>query len=114
VGILTKFSLIFIVLLAFIVCSSPVLGQVAPDFEARKEIISQKLKDSGFNDDEISSVFSDARIALHPEILDRTGKGFNYLSRKFGLLTKKSIVRGQRVLAENREAFREIEKKYGV
>jgi membrane-bound lytic murein transglycosylase B len=114
VGILIKFSLIFIVLLAFIVGSSPVLGQVAPDFGARKEIISQKLKDSGFNDDEISSVFSDARIALHPEILDRTGKGFNYLSRKFGLLTKKSIMRGQRVLAENKEALREIEKKYGV
>ena len=44
-GILTKFSLIFIVLLAFIIGSSPVLGQVNSDLGARKEIISQKLKD---------------------------------------------------------------------
>ena len=108
------FSLIFIVLLALIAGSLSAFGHVIPDIEARKEIISQKLRVNGFSDDEVRAVFSDGRIALHPEILDRTGKGFNYLNRKFGLLTKKSIMRGQRVLAEYKETFGEIEKKYGV
>ena len=109
------FSLVFVVVFALSVgSSSPALGDVSPDVEARKEIISQKLRANGFTDDEARAVLSDGRIALHPEILDRSGKGFNYLGRKFGLLTKKSITRGQKVLVENKEVFREIEKIYGV
>jgi membrane-bound lytic murein transglycosylase B len=110
----SRYSLVFTVLFALIVGSSPALGDIAPELGPKKEIISQKLKDKGFSDDEVSAVFSDGRIALHPEILDRTGKGFNYLSRSFGLLTKKSIQRGQKILKENRAAFRALEKKYGV
>jgi membrane-bound lytic murein transglycosylase B len=110
----SRHLLIFTVLFALIAGSSPAIGDIAPELGPRKEIISQKLKDKGFSDDEVSALFSDARIALHPEILDRTGKGFNYLSRRFGLLTKKSIQRGQKILKENNEAFREIERTYGV
>jgi membrane-bound lytic murein transglycosylase B len=110
----SRYSLVFTVLAVLIAGSSPALGDIPPELGPRKEIVSQKLKDKGFSDDEIGAVFSDGRIALHPEILNRTGKGFNYLSRRFGLLTKKSIQRGQKILKENNAAFREIEKKYGV
>jgi membrane-bound lytic murein transglycosylase B len=105
---------IFIVLFVLIAGSSPALGEIDPDLGTRKEVITQRLKSNGFSDDEIVAVFSDVRIALHPEILNRTGKGFNYLSRKFGLLNRKSISRGQKVLRENEAAFRDIEKRFGV
>lgn len=89
-------------------------SEFPPDFPAKKEIISQKLKDKGFNDDEIQGIFSDTRVSLHPEILNRTGKGVNYLSPKYGLLTRKSIMRGQKVLRENKTIFQEIEDRFGV
>ncbi len=111
---MSKHLLILTILLASIACSSPAMCETVPDFRPGKEILSQKLKENGFSDEEIGAVLSDARITLHPEILDRTGKGLNYMSRRFGLLTKKSIMRGQKILRENRAAFKEIEKKYGV
>jgi membrane-bound lytic murein transglycosylase B len=110
----SKCWLVFTVFFALIGGSSPLFGENSLDYGPRKEVIFQKLKDKGFSDDEVKAIFSDNRIALHPEILNRTGKGFNYLNRKFGLLTRKSIQRGQKVLQENRAAFREIEKMYGV
>jgi membrane-bound lytic murein transglycosylase B len=85
-----------------------------PDFSSKKEIISQRLKDKGFGDDEIGDIFSDTRIKLYPEMLNRSGKGLNYKSRKFGLLTKKSIMRGRKVLEKNRTALKEIEEQFGV
>ena len=74
----------------------------------------QKIKLSGFSDEEIQKIFTDKRIILYPEVLEKRGHGINYMSRKFGLLTRASVKRGQRVLQENKLSFREIENKYGV
>ncbi|MCX5811872.1 MAG: lytic murein transglycosylase [Proteobacteria bacterium] len=109
-----KYLTIFALLIALIAVNSYASEWIPPDFASKKEIISQKLKDNGFSDDEIRQIFSDTRIKLYPEMLNRSGKGFNYMSRKFGLLNKKSIMRGQKVLKEHRAAFKEIEDRFGV
>ena len=73
-----------------------------------------KLKAHGFADDELSRIFSDGRVVLYPPVVEKSGKGLDYFNRKFGLLTKKSIQRGQLILTENKEMFNEIEETFGV
>jgi peptidoglycan lytic transglycosylase B len=53
-------------------------------------------------------------VTLYPEIVERKGKGLNYLGRGFGLLTKKSVKQGKIVLRDNRRILRKIEASYGV
>jgi len=53
-------------------------------------------------------------VTLYPEIVERKGKGLNYLGRGFGLLTKKSVKQGKIVLRDNRRILRKIEAAYGV
>lgn len=76
--------------------------------------LQDDLKKQGFTDDEIITVFSDSRFHLYPQILARTGKGMNYMSRRFGLLTRASIKRGKNVLVRYRDYLKEIERNYGV
>jgi len=109
-----KYLTIFTLLIALTAVSSYASEGVPSDFTLKKEIISQKLKDKGFDDDKIREIFSDTRIRLYPEMLNKTGKGLNYMSPKFGLLNKKSIMRGRNVLKEHKTAFKEIEDRFGV
>jgi membrane-bound lytic murein transglycosylase B len=51
---------------------------------------------------------------LYPQILERSGKGLPYFGKKFGLLTKKSIERGQKFLNDNKESLERVETTYGV
>jgi len=74
----------------------------------------EKIKANGFSDEEIQKIFSDNRVKLYPEVLDKKGHGINYMSKKFGLLTRKSVMRGQRILQENRPVFMSIEREYEV
>jgi membrane-bound lytic murein transglycosylase B len=74
----------------------------------------QKIKVNGFSDEEVQKIFSDSRVTLYPEILDKKGHGINYMNKKFGLLTLKSVKRGQKVLQENRFILKTIENRYGV
>ena len=76
--------------------------------------LAQSLKSNDFSDEEIQKIFSDNRIMLYPEILEKRGHGIDYMSKRFGLLTRTSVKRGKRVLSENRAIFKEIENKYGV
>ena len=73
-----------------------------------------RLKVQGFTGDELGRVFSDSRVELYARIIEKKGKGLNYFNRRFGLLTKKSIERGQRILRDNRESFQKIENIFGV
>jgi membrane-bound lytic murein transglycosylase B len=73
-----------------------------------------KIKANGFSDEEVQKIFTDSRVTLYPEILDKKGHGINYMHKKFGLLTRTSVKRGQKVLQENRLVFEAIENKYGV
>lgn len=74
----------------------------------------EKIKINGFSDDEIRQIFSDNRVMLYPEVLEKRGHGINYMSKKFGLLTRASVKRGQEVLQKNKLIFESIENKYGV
>lgn len=73
-----------------------------------------KLKLRGFSDVELDKIFTDSRVVLYPPVIEKSGKGLDYFHKKFGLLTKKSIQRGQRILKENRETFNKIEETFGV
>ena len=73
-----------------------------------------KLKAHGFADDELNRIFSDGRVVLYPPVVEKSGKGLDYFNRKFGLLTKKSIQRGQLILTENKEIFNKVEETFGV
>jgi membrane-bound lytic murein transglycosylase B len=100
------------VLFASILCAGH--SNAGEDICSRKESLCQALRNEGFSDEEIQAVFSDERIALYPEILEKKGKGLNYLGRKFGLLTRKSVDRGRRILAENKTLLTDIGHRYKV
>jgi membrane-bound lytic murein transglycosylase B len=76
--------------------------------------LASKLREQNFSEETIAQIFSDRRIELYPQILDRSGKGIDYLHKKFGLLTKRSVARGRRVLSDNRAFFEKVEGLYGV
>jgi membrane-bound lytic murein transglycosylase B len=69
---------------------------------------------TGFSEEEIQRIFSDERVMLYPQILERSGKGLPYFGKKFGLLTKRSIERGRKFLNENKEVLTRVETTYGV
>jgi membrane-bound lytic murein transglycosylase B len=62
----------------------------------------------------MTAIFSDNRILLYPEILEKKGKGLDYLSRKFGLLTRASLERGRAVLRDNKTMLTDIGRRYHV
>jgi len=105
------FTVVFFLLLFFAVDSRSSIGD---DVCSRKESLCRSLAENGFTGEEIASVFSDERVALYPEILEKKGKGLNYFSKKFGLLTRKSIERGQRILRDNRAFFSAVSNQYSV
>jgi membrane-bound lytic murein transglycosylase B len=92
----------------------PLRAEIDPQYTSQLEQLTTRLKTRGFTDDELDKVFTDSRVALYPPIIAKSGKGLDYFHRKYGLLTKKSIQRGQRVLRENREIFNKVEETLGV
>ena len=105
------FSVVFLILLLF-TGDSP--GSIGEDVCTRKESLCRSLADNGFTSEEIASVFSDERVTLYPEILEKKGKGLNYFSKKFGLLTRNSIERGRRILRDNRSFLSAVSDQYKV
>jgi membrane-bound lytic murein transglycosylase B len=79
-----------------------------------KASLLDKLHAQGFSNETIARIFSDPRVELYPQILERRGKGINYFHKKFGLLTRKSVDRGRQVLSENNSFFKKLEGLYGV
>jgi membrane-bound lytic murein transglycosylase B len=92
----------------------PLRAEIDPRYAPQLEQLTAKLVARGFTDDELNTIFTDSRVMLYPPVVEKTGKGFDYFHRKFGLLTKKSIQRGQLILRENREVFKKVEETYGV
>ncbi|HUJ89894.1 MAG TPA: lytic murein transglycosylase, partial [Syntrophorhabdales bacterium] len=84
------------------------------DFNAQKEALVQKLLMKGFGEGEARALLEDARVEIYPEILHQKGKGINYFDRKFGLLARTSIERGQRVIRDNLDELKKIEAAFGV
>jgi membrane-bound lytic murein transglycosylase B len=78
------------------------------------EQLTERLRTEGFSEEEISKVLSDSRLELYPEIVGRSGKGIDYMGRRFGLFTKRSLERGRKILSEHKDALEEIEQSFGV
>jgi len=93
--------------------TSCLAAMVSPDDE-RLEALRARLEARGLTAKEIDRAFTDRRVTLYPEIVQRSGQGLDYTSRKFGLLTKKSIREGNRLLQERRRLLRKIEAETGV
>lgn len=91
-----------------------VLAAPFPSRGERLDELRAKLEARGLSAEEIDRAFSDSRVALYPEIVRRSGKGLDYTGRRFGLLTKKSVNEGKRVLRENGGLLRKIESDFGV
>jgi membrane-bound lytic murein transglycosylase B len=92
----------------------PLHAEIDPQYGPQLERLIIKLKLRGFTDDETNRIFSDSRIELYPPIVEKSGKGIDYFDRKFGLLTKKSIQKGQAFLRDNRKALTVIEETFGI
>ena len=100
----------------FILIAACTSGLAAPasSNNGRLDDLLLKLKTRGLTEQELDRVFSDPRVALYPEIVERRGKGLDYTGRRFGLLTKMSVKQGKKVLDDNGVILRKIEAAYGV
>jgi len=78
------------------------------------EKVKQVLQAGGFLAEEIEPLLRDKHLTLYPEIITQKTKGIDYLHPRFGLLSRSSIQRGQKVLKENRVTFKSIERFYRV
>ena len=104
----------FFIVSIFVIVIVPVRGEIDPQYKERLTGLTAKFLTTGFSEEDIQRLFSDERVELYPQILERSAKGLPYFGRKFGLLTKKSIERGRKFLADNQDALMRVEKAYGV
>lgn len=87
---------------------------VDPAYQDGLDLLKAELMQQGFTPEELTNIFSDSRFQLYPRILGRTGKGMNYMSKRFGLLSKGSINRGKGVLTRYSGSLKNLEQIYGV
>lgn len=109
----------FVCLLLLIPLSVAVAQEMSSDLIATKNRLVNKLADKGISKSEIDKIFSDKRVALYPELLEKIskkpgGKRFSYFSLEFGMFTPWSILRGRNALEENSKIFNEVEKIFSV
>lgn len=97
-----------------VVLFSPSFAEIDPRYEDRVRALVDRLKASGFADEELQRLFSDGRVELYPQILERRAKGLNYFGKEFGLLTNRSVERGQRILQDKADILSRMEQTYGV
>lgn len=92
----------------------PALGEIDPQYRERLDQLKDRLAAQGFAEEDLNRLLADERVALYPQILERRGKGLDYMSKKFGLLTSKSIDQGVRVLTRHRATLEAVEAAFGV
>ncbi|MDD3845549.1 MAG: lytic murein transglycosylase [Syntrophorhabdaceae bacterium] len=100
--------------LFLLVLSALIHAGVDPIYQEGLDRLQEDLQKQGFASEELAKIFSDSRFELYPRIVGRTGKGMNYLGRRFGLLTKRSIKRGRSMLETYGDSLRNAERSYGV
>jgi membrane-bound lytic murein transglycosylase B len=105
---------LFLIIFLVVSTGTSVWGAVDSPPDRKLEELVQRLKTRGLSEEELSRAFSDSRVTLYPQIVERRGKGLDYTGRRFGLLTKKSVKQGKNVLCENGRTLRKIEAVYGV
>lgn len=99
-----------------LVMALPAIGRanVDPAYQTGLNALKASLEQQGFTPEELTVIFSDSRFHLYPHILGKSGKGMNYMSKKFGLLSKNSVKRGKGVLARYNDSLKNVEQVYGV
>jgi membrane-bound lytic murein transglycosylase B len=107
-------SILAVLFIAFLSPFFPAGAAIDPEHLHRFEELKERLAAEGFNAEELNAIFSDGRIELYPELLERRAKGLNYMGRKFGLLTKKSVRKGVEVLNAHKTVLNRMEALYGV
>ncbi len=90
------------------------LAAVESSYNEKLGELQQRLMTRGLSEKDLFRFFSDGRVELIPDIVERKGKGLNYRGRRFGLLTKKSVQEGKGVLRANRGILHKMETTYGV
>lgn len=111
---LVKFLFFFWSILLFTPFAASVYAEIDAEYRERAEQFRERLRLEGFQPEVIERLFSDERVVLYPEIVNLTGKGLNYLGRRFGLLKRKSLEQGRRLIKEKSAVFRKIEQSLGV
>lgn len=94
-------------------------GASSDDFVAAKSRLISILVSHGIGKAEAEKIFSDERIVLYLEILQKiakkpSGKKFSYFSPEFGMFTPRSILRGREIMERKSEPFTEVERAYKV
>ena len=74
----------------------------------------ERLHQQDFSDDAIAQIFSDPRIELYPQVVEKRDRGITCFYGEFGLLGRKSVGRGRRIVSENSGFFKKLEGFYGV
>jgi membrane-bound lytic murein transglycosylase B len=113
-GTATLRRLLPFVVFSIIFLPTLLLAEIDPQYQQGVLRVSERLRSEGFAEEELVAVLGDPRVTLYPELLERRGKGLDYFSRKFGLLTKKSVERGVQVLKSHMAVLKRIEEDYGV
>ncbi len=103
-----------VALLLVFVLPHPNHAYVDPAYQEGLNLLQADLGQQGFTPDELTNIFSDGRFQVYPHIVGRTGKGMNYLSKRFGLLSKNSIKRGKGIMSRYNASLKNAEQIYGV
>ncbi len=101
------------VCLAFVL-AGPGHAFIDPAYQESLTKLKEDLKQQGFTSEELTNIFSDSRFQIYPHIVGKSGKGANYLSRRFGLLSKNSVKRGKSFLVRYNASLKSVEQFYGV
>jgi len=92
---------------------APLRQEIEPQHKPQLEQLIMRLKVQGFTGDELEESSQTVVSNYMPGLLKKREK-VSIILIEFGLLTKKSIERGQRILRDNRESFQKIENIFGV
>jgi len=104
----------FMIILTIFLFNSTSNASIPTAYQEKQEALVRLLTARGFSEQELTPVFSDSRVTIYPGIVGRSGKGLDYLGRRFGLLTQKSIQEGKKILQDNRVLLGQIETAFGV
>ncbi len=85
-----------------------------PETPSLPASLIERLHEQDFSDYTIRQIFSDPRIRLYPQIVEKRDRGPTCFNGELGLLGKKSVARGRRVLSDNYGFFMKLEGLYGV
>jgi len=114
-----KVIILLVCLLVPLILSVATAQEIPVNLIVIKSQLASKLAGEGISKSEIEKIFSDRRVVLYPELLEKLTKKpgekkFSYFSLEFGMFTPRSILRGRNTLKENSKIFNEVERIFYV